>query len=464
MASFVAGPNKFSLLANAFTGAAKGANDFAELKQRSDALKEQKRQHDDNLELGFNKLDEQIRQFDVGTSEKSRLEGLALQARHKLGIAQSQMSKSATLGAAGIRAREQRDDRAARVALQERNVKLDQHVNIMEAHNVGGLWSDWKAYEAKFNAGETTEEFDWNTRADAAAFAIADKLSLEGPPSQAQIALAREQIDNYQTLKKTNNENNVEIAMNAALAKGRGAGAAGGGYTNTGAGIDFDSAYSGRVYQSTQVGKTGSKELMYEPTDTGFDGIISQVAQGDNPYKAQVVQSTRDVERLTRELALEGSRGTGSRHARLEAQWNAALKHGNFAGMPRSYSDGLAELASSYLNVGSRSKDIESGAWVRFDSTDALEAAAQDQTQQAQQARVQAAMTPKQKRAAEDQHAIDANERKATIAQRAKERLQAGEIEPTDAVLQALDDITTLTKDEKIELHYAKRRRSGEGY
>ena len=84
MAAFVSGQNQFALLANAFTGAAKGAQDFAKLKMQRDQMAQQQRQFDDNLALGFSRLDEQIRQFDVGTAEHSRLTELSQELKLKM--------------------------------------------------------------------------------------------------------------------------------------------------------------------------------------------------------------------------------------------------------------------------------------------------------------------------------------------------------------------------------------------
>ena len=375
MASFVAGPNKFALLANAFTGAAKGANDFAELKQRSDTLKEQKRQHDDNLKFGFEKLDEQIRQFDVGTSEKSRLEGLALEARHKLGIGQSELSKSATLGAASIRAREQREDREANNALRERNVNLDQHVNIMESHNVAGLWADWKAHEAKFNAGETTEQFDWNTRADTAALAIATKLSLGGPPTPAQIALAREQVDNYQTIKATTNQNRIDVESSKALAR-MGGGA--GGFTGTGAAIDFEAAYTGEILVQTPSimdSTQSSPKTMRVVRPGGLDNIISQIqADGENPLTAGRVESLSDLKRLMGRMTLAQRDNDPVATANLEAQYAAAFKQSAWPGMTPAFIADLRGLASAQLAITTGRASIEGGEWAKHASSEAYHA------------------------------------------------------------------------------------------
>ena len=56
MATYVAGQNQLALLANAFSGAAKGAQDFAQLKMRRDQMAQQQAQFDANLDLGCNKL------------------------------------------------------------------------------------------------------------------------------------------------------------------------------------------------------------------------------------------------------------------------------------------------------------------------------------------------------------------------------------------------------------------------
>lgn len=376
MASFVAGPNKFALLANAFTGAAKGANDFAQLKQRSDALKEQKRQHDNNLALGFDRLDEQIRQFDIGTSERSRLETMALEARHKLGIEQSQISKSATLGAAGIRSRTADKDRKATIAFQERNAGLDEHVNILEAHNVAGLHTDRKAHDARLQAGETTELFDWERRADAAALAVATKMSLGSPPTQAQISLAREQVDNYPGLKGQANQNRIDAEMSKALARA-GGGRAGGGYTGTGAGVDFSQAYTGALYASTQADQTGLKRVIHTPKETAFADIQAQMYLDgdDNPFTARNVEALAHVKRLSL-LVAEHSRGTKStKLTNLEGQLEQSLSPKNFIGVDPSFASSLAELVATQQEMGSTSSLANSKEWRKYASREAYNSA-----------------------------------------------------------------------------------------
>jgi len=438
MASFVAGPNKFALLANAFTGAAKGANDFAQLKQRSDALKEQQRQHDDNLGLGFDRLDEQIRQFDIGTSERSRLETMALEARHKLGIEQSQISKSATLGAAGIRSRTADKDRKATIALQERNAGLDEHVNIMEAHNVAGLHTDRKAHDVRLQAGETTELFDWERRADAAALAIATKMSLGSPPTQAQISLAREQVDNYPGLKEQANTNRIDAEMSKALARA-GGGRAGGGYTGTGAGVDFSQAYTGALYESVgRDPKTGLNRVIHTPTATAFADIQAQMALdgADNPYTARNIEALAHVKRLSL-LVGEHSRGSKStKLTNLEGQLEQSLSPKNFIGVDSSFASSLAELVATQQEMGSTSSLDDPSAWRRYTSKEAYNSAQLEaEGQTARAIRPDAVKEEDQQR-----HAQKLEATRASIAAQQVARLSGGG-DDADAVTGAVGEL-----------------------
>tara|TARA_R110000803_G_scaffold15895_2_gene43743 strand:+ start:2168 stop:3652 length:1485 start_codon:yes stop_codon:yes gene_type:complete len=436
MASFVAGPNKFALLANAFTGAAKGANDFAQLKQRSDALKEQKRQHDDNLALGFNRLDEQIRQFDIGTSERSRLETMALEARHKLGIEQSQISKSATLGAASIRSRTADKDRKATIAFQERNAGLDEHVNILEAHNVAGLHTDRKAHDVRLQAGETTELFDWERRADASALAVATKMSLGSPPTQAQISLAREWVDNYPGLKEQANQNRIDVAMSKAVARA-GGGRTGGGYTGTGAGVDFSQAYSGALYASTQGDpKTGLKRVLHTPKQDAFSSIRSQMALDgdDNPFTARNIEAVRDVERAS--LALLREHSPGPRRTNLEGQLERAMSPKSFIGVDPSFASSVAELVATQQEYGSNTSLDNPNEWRKFTSKEAYNSAQLEaESQTARAIRPDAVKEEDQ-----EKHAQKLEARRATIAAQQVARLSGGG-DDADAVTGAVGEL-----------------------
>ena len=71
--AYVAPREKFTMLSNALSGVNKGLNDFATMKLERDKMAQQQQQFDANLAFGFDKLDEQIRQFDVGTKEHREL-------------------------------------------------------------------------------------------------------------------------------------------------------------------------------------------------------------------------------------------------------------------------------------------------------------------------------------------------------------------------------------------------------
>ena len=172
MASFVAGQNKFALLANAFTGAAKGAQDFAQLKLKRDQIDESKRQFDQNLEFGFKKLDEQIRSFDIGTAEKSRLEGLAIQARAKFGAdanisaeKRTAITAQASVTSTAMRVNEQKEERKRQQRLTVMNFGLGDNIDAMDTLDIGAMHKEW---------GAAVEAAEGKARADVLAGGTGD--------------------------------------------------------------------------------------------------------------------------------------------------------------------------------------------------------------------------------------------------------------------------------------------------
>lgn len=223
MAGFVAGQNQFALLANAFTGAAKGASDFASLKLKRDQIDESARQFDENLEFGFTKLDEQIRQFDVGTSERARMESARNDLKKKLtreGFVSAQRQSTIAAGPGHGRNLEAKKLREFKQRLADREHTSTTTIDAMEKLGVAAHWNDWTKYQEDFKEGTVTGEFDWNTRADQMARDLAADQKPSGEPvTEEDIRIRRQQIDNYRSLKTTHNENLMNTAKAAAAAR-----------------------------------------------------------------------------------------------------------------------------------------------------------------------------------------------------------------------------------------------------
>jgi len=198
--AYIPGSDPFKTLSNAFGGTAKGAFDYTQVRLKQNQIDESKRQHDQNLRLGFKRLDEQIRQFDVGTKEHREL----TEARMKLdatlrreGFTSAEKRASTQAGAvvASARMRQQTADRNRQYQrdLSQRNYTTGNLINNIEQF-AGDLWKDWNAHE-----GPT--EFAWDARANVAARQLAEAKAMGEPVTEDDIALARRQIDNYDNIK-----------------------------------------------------------------------------------------------------------------------------------------------------------------------------------------------------------------------------------------------------------------------
>tara|TARA_R110000824_G_scaffold108475_1_gene255519 strand:+ start:933 stop:2534 length:1602 start_codon:yes stop_codon:yes gene_type:complete len=74
--AYVAPRNKLSMLTNALSGTAKAMNDFAAVKLERDKMAQQQAQFDANLNLGFERLDEQIRKADMDDATRREMQKL----------------------------------------------------------------------------------------------------------------------------------------------------------------------------------------------------------------------------------------------------------------------------------------------------------------------------------------------------------------------------------------------------
>ena len=214
--AYIPGSDPFKTLSNAFGGTAKGAFDYTQVRLKQNQIDESKRQHDQNLRLGFKRLDEQIRQFDVGTKEHREL----TEARMKLDATlrregfvsaekRTKMQKEAPLGAASIRAKQQEKDRQYRRDLAQRNFSTQGLLNGIE-HVAGDLWKDYNAWNA--GEGTGTETFPWEARANVAARQLAESKAMGEPVTEDDIALARRQIDSYDKIKSTYVKDTLDLA------------------------------------------------------------------------------------------------------------------------------------------------------------------------------------------------------------------------------------------------------------
>lgn len=74
--AYVAPQNKLSMLSNALSGTAKAMNDFAAVKLKRDEMAQQQSQFNANLDLGFQRLDEQIRKTDMDDATRREMQKL----------------------------------------------------------------------------------------------------------------------------------------------------------------------------------------------------------------------------------------------------------------------------------------------------------------------------------------------------------------------------------------------------
>ena len=225
--AYIAPKDNLKLLSNALGGAAKGAQDFATLSLEKRRIDESSRQFDENLEFGFKKLDEQIRQFDVGTDQRERLEQARLELQGKLtregyvsAEKRSEISKQATLGAASIRAREMTKDREQAARLQERNLATGNRVNDLESFGANILEREMREERDRIenmrSLGMPVEEAQYNkgqeARINEMARELAEHWSVDGIVDDMDLKVARDQIINYKNTKSSYIKTTAQIS------------------------------------------------------------------------------------------------------------------------------------------------------------------------------------------------------------------------------------------------------------
>lgn len=216
------GGTDFSILAEAFSGAAKGAHDFAQLKMRRDQMAQQQSQFDQQLALNFTKLNEQIRQFDISAEMKERMqkEANALQAtlsREEMVSAEKRtgMQARATRAAAAMRAREQRRIVESRERLNERNFSLQGNLNI-------GVMSGIETLGERPGDDDAAGQAAWDQSRSLIAQRWARGTNLsEDAVTEEQNQKALMWVDNYSANRAFLAEQTLESAKMEALSRGR---------------------------------------------------------------------------------------------------------------------------------------------------------------------------------------------------------------------------------------------------
>ena len=462
MASFVAKQNQFAMLANAFTGVAKGANDYAQLKQRRDALNEQKRQHDQNLKLGFDRLDEQIRSFDIQTEQKEALQKQAELARSKFQDTEiayrteaDDKRIAAEIKKAGIAAHQQAETRKLNRQIQQQNIGLSETVNTMQTLGAGDLHRERAAHETKVadwtpnddgtftDAGGNIQPagsnvFQYETRRNAIARNLASRVNFTDNPTESQIALAAQQVDNHPSLHSTNNQNRMDAQLSKNLSNAAAAGAYGSSYT----GAPMTAAYEG-IYYSKQLDENGNPTVIERPAKNAFADMRAQLAAAakDNPYAGIALSNYDRAASHINELSNARQQGTEVERSTAEARLQNIMNPANFPGIG---GENFAEIQRLFNNESAANSAGVQGDVVWAESPkNAAEFAFDRQLRQEEVAR-ESKMTPQQRKAVEESSQQTARETAArgqSIAATARARLLASGEEPTAAVLSALDEM-----------------------
>ena len=404
MAGFVAGQNQFALLANAFTGAAKGASDFASLKLKRDQIDESARQFDENLEFGFTKLDEQIRQFDVGTSERSRMESARNDLKKKLtreGFVSAQRQSTIAAGPGHGRNLETKKLREFKQRLADRAHTSTTTIDAMEKLGVAAHWNDWTNYQKEFKEGTVTGEFDWDTRADEIARDLAAEEKPSGEPvTEEDIRIRRQQVDNYRSLKNTHNENLMNTAKAAAAARAARMRVSSDAYIDTG-----------------EPAAVGYNRIMFDAEGTPMElpdsgWTIKEIGrlgalEGNDPTRRGATQSFRRMESASRRLSAATFVGATD----AIAQSTLELRELNTDNLPGLTSQEIAEYKRAF-GAENAKQDAHYTARTQGidlrrveDTTLEAYAAAQQQQQQAERSRAESTVAPTDMSAAEAQRA-----------------------------------------------------------
>lgn len=281
MAALVTGPNKFGLLANALAGSAKGAQDFAQLKMKRDAMEEQSRQFDEQLALGVRRLEEQARQFDMDQSQKKEFNDLLMQFREK-SLVSEEMRAAESLRSAerrtAMQVSEQRKAREQARELQERNFGLRNTVEGLIALDVPGLDSMRESNPEAYEASVQEKALQW-----AELKAVGDSYTDE------DLRIAEQQVRNFGNIKSQYNKYTVDIfraknAENALTAAG---------FSND-TGVGFTYSSSSTLVPKYNERREGDKESRYipMPDDGAFPKALGYF-QAKNPESLPTI---RDIQ------------------------------------------------------------------------------------------------------------------------------------------------------------------------
>lgn len=432
MASFVAGPNQFSLLANAFSGAAKGASDFAQLKLKRDQIAEDRRQFDENLEFGFKKLDEQIRQFDIGTEQRERLEQARNELQERLTdkrIAGSIKTAKIAAGPQYARVREQAERRKFEQRLQERNFGLGKTIEAMEQFGADQLFKDW---DAATERGEATFT-EWNPRANQMARDVAMRLSADGVVTDDDVRIVRQQIDNYRNLKQTHINNMMEIQRVKALSRGAAAGMYGG------TPMTGESLTSGIQYNKSLMNVDPTSDRMGQtiriPNEGWQAGFRASIAASGDPLGSEIIKRFDRVETRLKDASFFLNRTNKDEFLRARKRMDEDLKSLQPL-MSRDDFEALSDAFNNELVYREATTEMRRLGSVGIPTWNEVDTMTGEVT--AQQAAIQAAAA-----VAANAPEFDVAAQRASIARQARARLEAqGEAVTPDEVRRAIAEIT----------------------
>jgi hypothetical protein len=309
MAALVTGPNKFGLLANALAGSAKGAQDFAQLKMKRDAMEEQSRQFDEQLALGVRRLEEQARQFDMDQAQKKEFNDLLVQFREKSLVSEEMRAAEALRSAerrTGMQVAEQRRAREQRAELEERNFGLRNTVEGLIALDVPGMDAMRESNPEAYEASVQEKAVQW-----------AELKAVGGSYTDEDLRIAEQQVRNFGNIKGQYNKYTADIfrAKNAENAL-----TAAGFSSDTGAGLNISS--SSTLVPTQPIKTPGDQESRYiSVPDPGSFDLAKGYFQSMNPAAVPVID---DLQYLTSEY--QDSRKSASERSNIKSSVDRLLR------------------------------------------------------------------------------------------------------------------------------------------
>ena len=225
--AYVAPQNKLAGLAAALSGTAKGMNDFQQVQMQQNQMAEQKRQFDENLALGFKRLDEQIRQFDQSDATTKELAELS----RELQVSQNLLDRDLTREEGAAQRATALRQTGMQTAQRDRALKAEQAA-LLRTHYVKSDLSmlDNMGYAnlgaaPGLQAGQTPEDFQrslqkWNSDARVLAIDVASAEITDREVTEADIQSAMRRIENAPERRKQLAAEQSARARSQAMARG----------------------------------------------------------------------------------------------------------------------------------------------------------------------------------------------------------------------------------------------------